>query len=505
MSHLRGLAVVAVCCVVVGASLWTPRVAEAKKKMPVVEPAVEPVKAAPPSFWEASMTLPQDQKLEFNFFIDQDPSGAWVGTISIPAQLVDGMPLADVSLSGDTLTWAMPLPKVPAAAWPKASLTLTPDRAKATGTFTQSGMSFPLTAAASDPLKLRPQTPQPPFPYTSREVSIPNLSDPKAPITLTGTLTVPPGKGPHPAVLLITGSGQQDRDESIFGHKPFWVLADHLSRHGVAVLRVDDRGKGGSTMGDLANATTLTFATDADAALDFLKTQPDIDAARLGTIGHSEGGLISILLAARREDIAFSVLLAASALPGFDILLRQNADTFRAQGASEEAVQAVVDAQRVSLQSVIDHKDEATQLAALTAVIRAQSAASIPAPPTQPSDADFAEAAKLHLKALQSPWIYTFLTLDPRAHLPKIKTPVLALNGTLDTQVAHEPNLAAIRDGLAAAHNTHLTTHALPNLNHLFQTATTGHLSEYATIRETFSPAALTLISDWLAAQAKLP
>jgi pimeloyl-ACP methyl ester carboxylesterase len=478
----------------------SPLTAEAEKA-PQPDPAPAAAPAPLAGFWEASIALPNDQALEVSFFIEQDAAGAWSGTISIPAQMVEGMALASVTVSGDALAWVMPLPGVPEAAWPRAAFTLSADREAATGTFTQGLAKLAITATASDPVKLRPQTPQPPFPYTSREVSFTSAADPKQPVKLTGTLTIPAGDGPHPAALLITGSGQQDRDETIFGHKPFWVIADHLSRHGVAVLRVDDRGTGASEAGDLRNATTLTFAADADAALDFLKAQAGVDPKRVGTVGHSEGGLISVVVAARRPDIAFSVLLAASTLPGLDILLRQNADIARAAGANEAQVAAIVDAQRAVLQAAIDGKDDAALLPLVAALLVAQTAYTATPLTLEQATA----AAQPHLAPLRSPWMRTFLTLDARDHLPKIQTPILALNGTLDLQVAHDPNLGAIRDAAAASGNAAITTAALPDLNHLFQTAKTGQVSEYATIRETFAPAALKRLSDWIPAQPPLP
>lgn len=490
-------------CTVVCASAALLAPAEAKKMMPEPPPVVESVSVFP-GFWEAEVTLPKDQKLAFSFVLTQDAGGQWTGQISIPAQMVEGMALSNISLVGSTLRWSMPLPGAPETAWPRVELDVSADQKTAKGSFTQGMMAFTLTAKASDIKVWRPQTPAAPFPYTSREVTFENAADPADKIKITGTLTIPAGAGPHPVALLVTGSGAQDRDETVFGHKPFWVIADHLSRNGIAVLRVDDRGVGGTSPGDPAKATTTTFATDAAAGLDFLKTQPEIDPKRIGVIGHSEGGTIAILLAAQRTDLAFAVLLAGSALPGFDILLQQNADIARAQGVPEDNIKAIVEAQRASFTAIRDNADISVRRAALREVLKQQFLAA--GPDAAPNDAELDAAVEAHAAGLESPWMKTFLVLDPRESLSKITTtPVLALNGTLDTQVAHEQNLAAIREGLTKAGNPSFETHALPKLNHLFQTATTGHLSEYSTIRETFAPAALDLMTAWISARVLSP
>ena len=339
----------------------------------------------------------------------------------------------------------------------------------------------------------RPQEPHPPFPYTSTEVT---FSGGAAGVTLAGTLTTPPGAGPFPAAVLISGSGPNNRDELILGHKPFLLLADTLTRRGVAVLRYDKRGVGQST-GSFALATTPDFAADTQAAVAYLKTQAALDSKRIGLIGHSEGGLIAPLVASEHPaDIAFVVLLAGQGMTGEKILLAQAALIAKANGASEVDV-----AQETALQkqlftlaesetdpASVQTKAQAAILAALT-------------PKEKKEVGNPILFAKAQSGALASPWMRFFLTYDPTPALEKTRCPVLALNGSKDLQVPPAEDLAAIASALKAGGNTNVTIKELPSLNHLFQTCRTGSPSEYATITETMAPSALAIIGDWVAGQ----
>jgi pimeloyl-ACP methyl ester carboxylesterase len=329
----------------------------------------------------------------------------------------------------------------------------------------------------------RPQTPKPPFPYLSIDVGYENL---KARNHLAGTLTLPQGKGPFAAALLITGSGLQDRDETILGHKPFLVIADYLTRRGIAVLRVDDRTMGGST-GDVTHATSADFATDVEAGVAFLKTRPEIDPRRIGLIGHSEGGMIAPMVAAKDPSIAFIVLMAGPGLKGAAIILEQQRlinlamKTPKEKLAKDQALQSkLIDAVLAAPDAAAAHK------AALGAL------APEGLPPAQ------AEAAATQVS---SDWFRYFLRYDPVPALKRVRVPVLALNGSLDLQVPADANLAAIRQALA--HNPHAVEIELAGLNHLFQTAKTGAPNEYNEIEETIAPAALTTLGDWLVAQTQ--
>lgn len=349
------------------------------------------------------------------------------------------------------------------------------------------------TAAATIPEQRRPQTPKPPFPYDIREAAFRNTNDG---VDLAGTLTLPQGAGPWPAVVLVSGSGQQDRDETLFYHKPFLVLADALSRAGIAVLRYDDRGVGGSG-GDPTNATSVDFARDAEAAIDWLKERPDIDPARIGVVGHSEGGLVAALLAARRTDLAGIVMLAGPGVDGGRILVSQWEFMFKLVGPGGADL---IRRPRITQDAMIDAvrgSDESTDPATLAARIRADLADEI-------EKADDAAKAQLDaavadgLRRLMVPWYRFFIGHDPATALAKITCPVLAIIGEKDFQVDPALNLPAIRQALAAGGNTDATVEELPGLNHLFQTCTTGAMSEYDQIEETLAPVAIATVRDWL-------
>ena len=337
----------------------------------------------------------------------------------------------------------------------------------------------------------RPQMPKPPFPYASEEVRFE-----AGPVSLAGTLTIPEGEPPFPAVLLISGSGQQNRDQELFGHKPFWVLADYLSRAGIAVLRVDDAGTGESTPHPQP-PTSLDFVADAAAAVDFLKADPRIRS--IGLIGHSEGGAIAPILASRRSDIAFLVLLAAPGVPGAELMRRQNERIFAAAGIAGEqrdALLGLID-QLFDILTAEDASEEQTRRG-VENIIRQQLAANgVPANRQDP--AQVRQAADQAM----NPWMRYFLKLDPRPALEATTAPVLALNGDLDVQVDAEQNLDAIAAALAAGGNEDVTVRRFAHLNHLFQHAETGLVEEYAIIDETIAPEVLTLVRDWILANGR--
>jgi uncharacterized protein len=345
----------------------------------------------------------------------------------------------------------------------------------------------------------RPQEPKPPYPYDEQEVVYQNKKDG---VQLAGTLTLPRSKGPFPAVLLITGSGPQDRNETVLDHKPFLVLADHLTRLGIAVLRVDDRGVGKST-GRFSEATSEDFAADALAGVEYLKTRNEVAPRRIGLIGHSEGGLIAPMLAARSTDIAFIVMMAGSGLTGEQILYHQAMLIARAHGVSDELIAQNRAAQERVFAIIKQEKDgvvaekrireEAATFRELAARIKAE------AREEQRKTMDLiAEYIEMQAKLAVSPWFRFILTYDPRPTLMKVRCPVLAINGEKDLQVPAKENLAAIRLALETGGNKDYTVLALPNLNHLFQTCRTGAISEYAQSEETISPAALDTISKWI-------
>ncbi|HEX2076867.1 MAG TPA: alpha/beta fold hydrolase [Longimicrobium sp.] len=358
-----------------------------------------------------------------------------------------------------------------------------------TGTWAQGGGELPLVmvrGADSMMVVRRPQEPQRPFPYREEEVAYESVDG----VRLAGTLTLPPGDGPHPAVLLITGSGSQDRDETVFNHRPFLVLSDYLTRRGIAVLRVDDRGVGSST-GNPATATSADFAQDVAAGVRFLRGRREIGP--IGLIGHSEGGLIAPMAAALAPEVRFLVLLAGPGTDSRTLLGRQTELIMAAGGVPDSVIRRIRPLQRELLEAAASDADSAAlheQLSAIAARYR-----------TTLSRAE-QELVGIHedgaFNQLLLPWMRWFLAYDPQPALRRVTVPVLALNGALDLQVPPDENLAGIEQALRAAGNRDVTVEKLPGLNHLFQTARTGAPTEYGEIEETFSPAALQRIGDWI-------
>ncbi len=351
---------------------------------------------------------------------------------------------------------------------------------------------FEATAFAKPVKKVRPQEPKKPYPYVEEEVTYENT---KAKVKFAGTLTLPPGDGPFPAVLLITGSGAQDRNEEIFNHRPFLVLADHLTRRGIAVLRVDDRGVGGTSKGN-DNATSEDFAEDVRAGVAFLKTRKEIDPKRVGLIGHSEGGLIAPMVAADSNDVAFIVLLAGPGVSGEQIMLKQGAAMLKATGIGNPFIARNLKLQQRLFEAIRAEKDEKALEKRLRDVI-ADEEAQI-AEDDKKMFSGLKAQAESQIPMLRSAWLRFFLNYDPRVTLRKVRCPVLAANGEKDLQVDIADNLTAIRKALEEGRNGDFTIKQFPNLNHLFQTCELGTVTEYGRIEETFAPAALEYIGDWI-------
>ena len=365
------------------------------------------------------------------------------------------------------------------------------------GEFTQAGTTLPLVLGWQERASElpRPQEPQKPYPYRAEEVRYENKA---GGVTLAGTLTIPTQQGSFPAALLISGSGPQDRDESLFGHKPFLVLADYLTRMGIAVLRVDDRGVGGST-GQTRTSTSEDLAGDVEAGVAFLKTRPEVDPAKIGLIGHSEGGIIAPMVAAQSAEIAYVVLMAGPGLPGEEILILQGALVAKAEGKSDEQIAENRELQERIFEIIRSEKDPQAAEARMRLTIK-DGLTRLSAVDKEATSVtvEFVEA---QVQAVQSPWFRFFLTYDPRPALRKVKCPVLALNGEKDLQVPARENLAAIEGALKVGHNPRMTVKELPKLNHLFQTSETGRISEYARNEETIAPIALELIGSWIKEQ----
>jgi uncharacterized protein len=362
------------------------------------------------------------------------------------------------------------------------------------GTLTQGGHPLPLVFMRTDvaPTLSRPQDPVKPYPYDEEEVGYENKADS---VHLAGTLTLPRSKGPHPAVLLITGSGSQDRNETIAGHHPFLVLADYLTRRGIAVLRVDDRGIGGSSIGSL-NATSENFAGDVLAGVEYLKTRKEINPKEIGLAGHSEGGMIAPMVAVRSPDVAFIVIIAGLGQTGADIILKQNEVVLKANGVSAWRIDQTLIALKRTFAILKAEPDNvvaerritetlATQVSGMTAEQKKAFA---------PDEATIKSASSVFLV----PWFRYFLAYDPRPTLMRVTVPVLAINGEFDQQVSAKENLDLIAAALKAGGNKDYTTAPLAKLNHLLQTSQTGALAEYGEIEETIAPVALETITSWI-------
>jgi len=369
-----------------------------------------------------------------------------------------------------------------------------------TGTFKQNGMEFPMNLSKEKIEKQivkRSQNPVQPYPYYSEEVTFPNG---KAGITLAGTLTTPGKEGKYPAVILITGSGPQNRDEELMGHKPFLVLSDYLTRQGIAVLRYDDRGVGQSK-GDFKSATTVDFASDVESAIAYLKTRKEIKTNKIGLVGHSEGGIIAPMVASHSKDVNFIVLLAGTGIRGDKLLLLQQELVAKAAGIPESEIQKSREINSKAFEIIIKSVNAETLKADLKKFLT-ETMKNSPdyAKPKGMTDDEF---ISLQLNQITSPWMHYFIKYDPAVALEKVKCPVLAVNGEKDLQVPSKVNLTAIEKALKKGGNNQVTTREFPGLNHLFQECKTGSPSEYAGIDQTFSPVALDFVAKWILLKTK--
>ena len=404
------------------------------------------------------------------------------------------IPVESATAAGNTLSLTMP------TIGGSYEGTLSGDGRTIEGTFSQMGAELPLVLERMEGDEVdtgRPQDPVEPYPYVAEDVRYPN---PDGGHELAGTFTRPRDGGPFPAVILITGSGPQNRDEALMGHRPFLVLSDHLTRRGIAVLRFDDRGVGEST-GDHATATSPDFASDALAGVAYLKTRDDVDPDAIGLAGHSEGGLIAPIAATRSDDVGYIVLMAGTGVNGERILYAQSALINRAAGATEQQIERNRELQGAMFEVLKSEPDQDLAAAALTETVRTAFEAMTDAQRAQAGITDeesLDQVVTMQVTQFNTPWFRYFLTYDPATVIEQVTVPVLAINGEKDLQVPYEENLREIEAALQRGGNTSYEIHALPDLNHLFQHAETGSPSEYATIEETWSVEAMELIADWI-------
>jgi len=351
--------------------------------------------------------------------------------------------------------------------------------------------------------KVRQQTPKPPYGYYSQEVEYDNADKS---LHYGATFTRPEGNGKYPAVIIISGSGVQDRDGSMFGHKPYWVLADYLTKNGIAVLRVDDRGTGKSSLGtDINDKTSRDFSYDVEASLNYLETRADVDKKHLGLIGHSEGGMIAPMVAVRRKDVAFIVLWAGPGVSGARILTEQSAGALKAKGMDSISVEAYKKLHFAILSLFTTSATQADLDQQIPPVVEAWKKDQTQKILTDLNvpNATMKDIEKGYDSMYGSAWLRFFISYDPATALSKVRCPVLALNGEKDTQVNAAENLSRIKEILAKSGNKDVEVKALPGLNHLFQTAKTGDVSEYEQITETMSPIAMNIICSWIKLHTK--
>jgi uncharacterized protein len=451
------------------------------------------VVAAPPipreleGFWQGNWRIGlMDLRLGLN--VEKAKDGQLMAVLVSPDQETNTIPISAIELKGDMLLFESKLIGA------KYSGTKMKDGTGYDGQFVQFGMKNPLALRKTDRLNAlaRPQTPRAPFPYRSEEVTYENKA---GGVKLAGTLTLPPGQGPFPAAVMLSGSGPQDRDERIDGHKPFLVIADTLSRRGLTVLRVDDRGVGGSS-GSNDDSTFEDFTGDALAGVGYLKGRNEIDPAKIGFIGHSEGADIAQLAASRSKDVAFIVLMAGSGLPGDVILEHQGQVVARAEGASESELKRASELTRRLVDILLREKDQHAARNKLVAAVREYDASLPEAEKKALTDAG--EASEAMITQLNNAWFRSLLAFDPRRTLRQVRCPVLAVNGEKDLQVPPKENLAEIEKALKAGENPDVKAIEFPGLNHLFQPCKTGSPTEYAQIEITIAPEVLKVIGDWI-------
>ncbi len=432
----------------------------------------------------------QGIQLKLIFNISKTENGL-IATMDSPDQGAKGIPTTATTFENSTLKITIANAKI------EYEGVLRNDQIIA-GTFKQNGQVFPLNLSKEKIEKeklIRPQEPTKPYPYFSEDITFENKS---AGITLAGTLTLPKKEGVFPVVILISGSGPQNRDEELLGHKPFLVISDYLTKNGIAVLRFDDRGTAESK-GDFKTATTSDFSTDVEASITYLKTRKEINPKKIGLIGHSEGGIIAPMIASKSKDVNFIILLAGPGIPGDQLLLLQQTQLAKASGQSDSVIQKSEELNKKAFEIIKKYTNSEELKTQMTQYITTISKNS----PNKPENMSEEEFINLQLTKILNPWMIYFLRYDPSLALEKVKCPVLAIYGEKDLQVPAKENVEAIKKSLAKAGNNQLTTQILPNLNHLFQECKTGIPNEYGTIEQTFSPTALTEILKWLQIQTK--
>lgn len=451
--------------------------------------------------WKGDFHM-QPKDLPIVFHIGRDSTGVLIATFDSPGQNAFNLPVSEVITKEDSVILMMAMLNG------KYAGVLNHDKNSIDGIWFQGKASLPLIVTktsdtATVKQQRRPQAPVPPFPYQIKDVEYWNADKS---IHYGATLTYPMENGANsdkkgfPAVILITGSGPQDRDEMLMGHKPFAVIADNLTRKGFLVLRVDDRGVG-KTTGDFSRSTSLDFAKDVEAGLDFLEAQPEVNKGKIGLIGHSEGGLIAPIVASERKEVKFIVLLAGPGIPTIDLLQEQTEAIQVSNGATLKEAKATSGFARVIWEEINKNQDTATtfkniktRFDAWAATLDTATLAKILSKTGPLEDGEIRQA----IADANGKWFRYFISFDPQPYLQKLHCKVLALNGSKDVQVIATTNLEGIRASLKKSHSPKYDVIELPGLNHLFQTCIKCNLAEYGDLEETFSPTALSILDDWL-------
>jgi len=445
--------------------------------------------------WEGRLTV-GNNSLRLVFHLKKDSAG-FSGSMDSPDQGAKNIPLSKVEFRNDSLLMEI------ASIGGKASGKFLND-STFSGRWSQ-GMGFPLNLKkVVDPVTAsRPQTPKPPFPYKSEDVVYFNKDKS---IQYGATITIPEGEGPFPALILITGSGQQNRDEELVGHKPFAVIADYLTRQGYVVLRVDDRGIG-QTTGDVKSATSKDFAADVNVGLDYLKGRKEVATNKIGMLGHSEGGMIAQMVAAERPDISFVVSLAGPGQKIIDLMVDQNRAVLLAGGVSKENVEDYLKLYKLLVPVIINAPSDSMARMAATVVfsrwMQNTPKETVIKTTGVSNENEIEKFVNSFAATMRSPWFSYFLKYDPAPYIEKMKAKTLVLNGDKDIQVLSQPNLAGWRAALVKSGVKKYDIIELKGLNHLFQHCNTCSLLEYGQLEETIAPEVLDAIGTWLKANVQ--
>jgi alpha-beta hydrolase superfamily lysophospholipase len=432
--------------------------------------------------WSGSLEI-QGMNLPIVFNITKTENGL-KSTMDSPKQGAKDIPVTSTKFENDTLSIVMQNLRL------KYIGIL--EKGKIDGTFSQNGMKMPMVLtrmeAGSSSLK-RPQTPKAPYDYSVEEVSFENPIEKNK---LAGTLTLPPSKNQFPIVILITGSGSQNRDEEILGHKPFWVIADDFTKKGIGVLRLDDRGIGKSTEG-IKNPTSANFATDISAAVDFLNKK---GYKNIGLVGHSEGGMIAPIAAVSNKNVKFIVSMAGPGIPIDQLMLLQTEAVLNANATSKENIDSALKLNTKIYAFIKNYTGQNKQKDLEEFLV-----SELKKEQQNLTEDQILKTAKTQAEEISNPWFSYFLKYNPDAFWSKLKMPVLAINGSLDVQVLAKQNLNGIKKSLEKAGNKNFEIKEFEGKNHLFQDAKTGSVAEYGEIEQTIAPDVLNYMSSWILKQ----